>query len=173
MEDKVDPLPNTGVNRIFGLLELLDDRGGREDIYRLADELGYELGELLAVIQAAELLGFLETPGGDVLLLPLGKRAIEGDTNLKKALFKEQLRRLGLFRHLSDYLQAREGQAASREEILEELAHLLPQEDPEQLFETLLNWGRYGELFGYDPDEDRFYLDQLWVSGPARPGGLD
>jgi NitT/TauT family transport system ATP-binding protein len=173
MDDKVDPLPNTGVNRILGLLEFLDDHGGREDIYRIADELDYEFGELLAVVKAAELLGFLETPGGDALLLPLGKRAIEGDTNLKKALFKEQLQRLSLFRHFIDYLKSREGRAASREEILEELALLLPEEDPERTFETLVGWGRYAELFGYDPDEDRFYLDQIWVSGPASPGGLE
>lgn len=173
MDDKVDPLPNTGVNRIFGLLELLDDRGGREDIYRLADESGYEFGELLAVLKAAEMLGFLETPGGDALLLPLGKQAIEGDDNLKKVIFKEQLRRLGLFRHFVAYLKKRERRSASREEVLEELKRLLPQEDPEETFETLVGWGRYAELFGYDPDEDRFYLDQIWISGSARPGGLE
>ena len=36
---------------------------------------------------------------------------------------------------------------------------LLPNEKPERQFITLVNWGRYSELFGYNKDEDRFYLD--------------
>jgi len=161
MEDKIDPLPETGVNRILGLLEIIDDRGGREDIYRIAHELDYEFGDLLAVVKAAELLGFLTTPGGDVLLLPLGKRMIEGDTNVKKAIFKEQLKKVELVKRIIAFLDQREGHCADKEEVLDELARLLPQEDPEKVFQTLVNWGRYAELFGYDPDKDRFYLDQV------------
>jgi hypothetical protein len=44
--------------------------------------------------------------------------------------------------------------------VLEHLAMLLPNEDPEGLFSTIVNWGRFAELFGYNQDEDRFYLDQ-------------
>ena len=42
------------------------------------------------------------------------------------------------------------------EVIVEELAVLLPQEQPRQLFTTLLNWGRYGEVFGYARETDSF-----------------
>ena len=160
MDDKIDPLPETGVNRILGLLEIIDDRGGREDIYRIAHELDYEFGDLLAVVKAAELLGFLTTPGGDALLLPLGKQVIEGDANVKKAIFKEQLKKVPLIKHILDLLAHREGHSANKEEMLTELERLLPQENPEKVFTTLLNWGRYAELFGYNPDEDRFYIDQ-------------
>jgi len=27
------------------------------------------------------------------------------------------------------------------------------------MFSTVVNWGRFAELFGYNKDEDRFYLD--------------
>ena len=43
--------------------------------------------------------------------------------------------------------------------MLEHLAMLLPNETPERQFQTMVNWGRYAELFGYNKDEDRFYLD--------------
>ncbi len=161
MDDKIDPLPDAGVNRILGLLEIIDDRGGREDIYRIAHELDYEFGDLLAVVKAAELLGFLTTPGGDALLLPLGKQVIDGDANVKKAIFKRQLEQVALINRIIEFLAQREGRSADKGEILAELARLLPQEDPEKVFTTLLNWGRYAELFGYDPDEDRFYIDQM------------
>ena len=62
----VEPLPNSTIGKIVGLLEVLDDHGGREDIYKLARELKYEFGELLTVLKAAEMVGFVHTPGGDV-----------------------------------------------------------------------------------------------------------
>jgi hypothetical protein len=37
---------------------------------------------------------------------------------------------------------------------------LLPSEKPDRLFWVIVNWGRFAELFGYNKDEDRFYLDQ-------------
>jgi hypothetical protein len=43
--------------------------------------------------------------------------------------------------------------------VLEHLAMLLPTEKPERQFSTMVNWGRFAELFGYNKDEDRFYLD--------------
>ena len=42
--------------------------------------------------------------------------------------------------------------------IVEELAIRLPHEQPRQLFTTLLNWGRYGDVFGYSRDTDLFFL---------------
>ncbi len=35
----------------------------------------------------------------------------------------------------------------------------LPQEQPRQVFTTLLNWGRYGEVFAYDDHRQAFSLE--------------
>ena len=43
--------------------------------------------------------------------------------------------------------------------MLGHLAMLLPSDKPERQFITMVNWGRFAELFGYNKDEDRFYLD--------------
>jgi hypothetical protein len=93
------PVPEVGMTRILGLLEVLDDHGGREDIYRLARDLSYEFGDLLGVIKAAEILGLVDTPGGDVVLQPLGKQIIESDVNTKKSLLKKQVKGHSLFAH--------------------------------------------------------------------------
>jgi NitT/TauT family transport system ATP-binding protein len=47
----------------------------------------------------------------------------------------------------------------SEEIVLEQLAILLPNEDVEKLFETMVGWARYGELFGYNADDKVLYLD--------------
>jgi hypothetical protein len=41
----------------------------------------------------------------------------------------------------------------------EELAMHLPGEPTDRLFETIISWGRYGELLGYDPEDEEVYLD--------------
>ena len=54
----ITPLPDAGLTLVFGLLELLEDRGGREDGYKIARDLNFKFGDLLKVMKAAEILGF-------------------------------------------------------------------------------------------------------------------
>jgi len=156
---EVTPVPEVGMTKILGLLDVLDDHGGHEDIYRLARDLSYEFGDLLGVIKSAEILGLVHTPGGDVVLQPLGKQIIECDVNTKKSLLKKQVKAHSLFSHFLSFLKSRPDGRASREEILEEAGRILPQEKPNSIFRTLVNWGRYTELFGYNRDDDAVYLD--------------
>ena len=154
----VEPLPSTGISKVLGLLEILDDHGGKEDVYRLAQDLHTPFGELLLVVKGAEMLMLVETPGGDAVLTPLGKKILDSKMNAKKALLKEQMLKLRVFQHFVKILEGVAEHEVPSEVILEELAVLLPQEQPRQLFTTLLNWGRYGEVFGYSRDTDLFYL---------------
>ena len=61
----IDPIPQVGISKIIGLLEVLDDAGGRYDVFRLARDINYEFGEILKVIKAAEMLELVVTPGAD------------------------------------------------------------------------------------------------------------
>src|ERR1700691_312766 len=53
-------LPHARPGGMAGLLELLLDKGGRDDIYRLADDLSFEIDDLFPIVDAAQLLGFLK-----------------------------------------------------------------------------------------------------------------
>jgi NitT/TauT family transport system ATP-binding protein len=157
---EINPIPQTGITRVIGLLELLEGRGGNEDGYRLARDLNFPLSDMLNVMKAAEVLGFVATPSGDIVLEPLGKQFLESDINQRKALLRARLKELGLFSYLVRLLRGQENQSLDREIVLSHLAMLLPNEEPESLFSTLVDWGRFAELFGYNKDQDRFYLDQ-------------
>jgi NitT/TauT family transport system ATP-binding protein len=160
MPTGISPIPDTNLPQVFGLLEVLDDRNGREDGYRLARDLNYDLSELLKVMKAGEILGLVDTPGGDIVLQPLGKKFLESDINERKLILREHLREHGLFNYLIRLLKGQEDKSVDKEMVLEHLLMLLPNEDPERLFNTIVSWGRFAELFGYNKDEDRFYLDQ-------------
>jgi NitT/TauT family transport system ATP-binding protein len=159
-ESFVVPLPPTGLSKVLGLLEVLDDHGGREDIYKLARELRDSFGELIIIIKAAEILNFVETPGGDLVLLPLGKQVIELPVNEKKKIISQQVAKLPLIAHMLRFLAARENHQASRPEVIEELTRVMPTERPKPQFDALVNWGRYSELMTFSRDEDVLKLSE-------------
>jgi NitT/TauT family transport system ATP-binding protein len=156
----INPIPDCQLTWVFGLLEMLEDRGGREDGYKIAREIQFKFSDLLKVMKTAEILGFVSTPSGDIVLEPLGRQLLESDMNQRKLLVREQLKKHGLFAYLMRLLRGQEDRSLTKEVILEHLAMLLPNESPEKMFHTIVNWGRFAELFGYNKDEDRFYLDQ-------------
>src|SRR6202165_746254 len=51
-------LPHARVGGVAGLTELLRDRGGREDLFRLAEELVLDVEDLLPILEACVLLRF-------------------------------------------------------------------------------------------------------------------
>ena len=53
----INPIPDCQLTWVFGLLETLDDRGGRDDGYKIARDLQFNFSDLLKVMKAAEILG--------------------------------------------------------------------------------------------------------------------
>jgi NitT/TauT family transport system ATP-binding protein len=157
---RINPIPDCQLTWVFGLLELLEDRGGREDGYKIARDLQFKFSDLLKVMKTAEIFGFVSTPDGDVVIEPLGRQCLESDVNQRKLIVRERLKTLGLFAYFMRLLHGQEDLSLQKELVLEHLAMLLPNEEPEKVFSTIVNWGRFAELFGYNKDEDRFYLDQ-------------
>ncbi len=157
----IDPIPQVGISRIIGLLEVLDDAGGRYDVFRLARDVNFEFGEILRVLKGAEMLGLVETPGADVVLTSTGGQLLRGRVNSRKKLLKEQLKKLPIFRAVVEALQKSDDRRADEDAFLEIFALHLPAEDSEALLKTVIDWGRYSELIGYSPDDQELYLDHL------------
>ena len=154
----IEPLPSTGISKILGMCEILDDKGGREELFELARDLHMPFSEVLLVIKAAEMLALIDTPGHQAQLTAFGKKVLAAAIKEKKALLGEQMLKLNVFQHVVKLLHAAERGELPAELILEELALRLPHEQPRQMFTTLLNWGRYGDVFGYSRDTDLFFL---------------
>jgi len=148
----LEPLPEVSVNEIVGLLEFLDVHQGEEDIFHLAIEIHKEFGHLINITKAAELLDFVDTPKQKILLTELGKRFVESDTTERKRLWKEQLHKLTIYRHILDMLKSAPKGRLDRNNVEEELVLHLPQENPLKIFNILTSWARYGELFAYSED---------------------
>jgi NitT/TauT family transport system ATP-binding protein len=163
----IEPLPSTGISKILGMCEILDDKGGREELFELARDLHMPFSEVLLVIKAAEMLALIDTPGHQAQLTAFGKKVLGAAIKDKKAMLGEQMLKLNVFQHVVKLLHAADRGELPAELILEELALRLPHEQPRQMFTTLLNWGRYGDVFGYSRDTDLFFLHRPETQPPA------
>ena len=82
-------LPHARPGGIAGLLELLIDYNGRADIYRLADDLAFEIDDLLPIVDAAQLLHFLTVEEGDAAITAAGREYADSEILLQKDLFRK------------------------------------------------------------------------------------
>ncbi|HEX7676902.1 MAG TPA: AAA-associated domain-containing protein, partial [Thermoanaerobaculia bacterium] len=72
-------------------------------------------------------------------------------------IWREHLLKLRLFQDVSALLQREEGEVGA--DIVREMIILaLPRENYEELFETMVRWARFGNLFAYEDDTDRLSL---------------
>jgi NitT/TauT family transport system ATP-binding protein len=86
---KYQMLPHARVGGIAGLLELLHDHGGREDLFRLAEELVMDVEDLLPILEACVVLGFAWLKEGDMQITPQGVAFAEADIQQRKVLFRQ------------------------------------------------------------------------------------
>lgn len=147
-----EPIPRVGASEIVGLLEYLDARGGREDVFRIASDTNRDFGGLIAVVNAAELLDLVDTPKRTVVLSPDGARFVKASPEDRKALWREHILRLHLFQHVHDALERQEKHHVDRDFVLELIAVHMPNEDYDAVFETFVSWSRFGDLFSYDEE---------------------
>jgi NitT/TauT family transport system ATP-binding protein len=164
-----EPIPPVSPGQIFGLMEILRDHGGQMDVFNLDQLTEYDFGHTLSVVKAGEMLEFLDTPKSLVVLTDLGRAFLDADVNGRKTLFRRQLEQLTTFRFVRRLLEEATGGELTKEIVEEELCVRLCTEDIPKLIDVIINWGRYGELFGYSPDSERLYLDQ--PAAATGPGG--
>ena len=152
-------LPHARPGGIAGLLELLNDRGGEDDLYHIAEELLMEVDDLLPIVDAATLLGFSVSQHGDIKLTEAGKQFAEADINTRKLLFREAvLAHITLLQQVYRTLETKADHSITVEFFRDILDEHFPEPEVQAQIDTALNWGRYAELFSYDPEGDRLLL---------------
>lgn len=155
----LQPLPHARPGGISGLLQLLADRGGEEDMYHVAEDLRLEVDDLLPIIDAARLLGFAETREGDIHITERGKEFAAGDIPARKALFREALLTHCTFlRTMDSALHQKSDHSMPLEFFRDILDEHFAEHDVQLQLDTALNWGRYAEIFTYDPETDTLRL---------------
>jgi NitT/TauT family transport system ATP-binding protein len=88
-------------------------------------------------------------PGWYFLAAPLAQR---------KTLFHQAIERLRLFQIIEAKLAEAPEERMSADDVKEMLATLLPYDEREHLFQTIVAWGRFADILDYDQDDDTVFL---------------
>ena len=153
---KYQMLPHARVGGIAGLMELLHDRGGREDLFRLSEELVMDVEDLLPILEACVLLGFARLTEGDVQITPQGVIFADADIQQRKVLFRQAaLEHVTILKQIDSILKRKSDHSIADEFFHDILDEHFAEDEVQRQFETAMNWGRYAEIFDYDREKGR------------------
>jgi NitT/TauT family transport system ATP-binding protein len=159
---KYQILPHARVGGIAGLVELLHDRGGREDLFRLSEELVMDVEDLLPILEACQLLGFAWLKEGDVQLSGQGVRFADADIQRRKVLFREAaLEHVTILKQIDSILKRKSDHSINDEFFHDILDEHFSEEEVQRQFDTAMNWGRYAEIFDYDRESGRLVQTEV------------
>jgi len=145
---RMESIPTVPVSQMLGLLSILRDDPELENIYDISNEIGKDFGDTISLVKAAEILEFVDTPKDQVRFTELGKKFIDADSDTRKEIFAEQVKKLRLFHIILAYLEVQE--EVDEETVMKDISTALPYENPERILKTMIAWGRYAGLMDYD-----------------------
>jgi len=156
---KYPMMPHARPGGIAGLLELLSDRDGRDEIHHLADDLAFEIDDLLPIVEAASLLGYISVKEGNAELTPEGKRFADAGILRRKELFRVAAERVPLIRQINRALANKADHSMPSDFFHDLLDEHFSDEETELQLDTAVTWGRYAELFDRD-SSGRFFIPE-------------
>jgi NitT/TauT family transport system ATP-binding protein len=151
-------LPNSQLSALAGLLERLVAEGGRVDLYRMGGDLVLELDDLMPIVEAGDLLGFITVSEGDLLLTPLGRAYAAASILARKAIIAGRVLRLPVIAWIYETLQRDDDQRVARDYFREQLENDFGDAAEKQL-DVAIHWGRHAELFAYDANARELYME--------------
>ena len=153
------PLPHARAGGISGLLELVVDHGGRDDLPQLAERLRLEVDDLLPIVDAAVMLGLAEVAHGDVMVTPTGTEFAQASQVRSKEIFREQvLARVPLIQTIMQALREKNNGKVKAGLFLDVLDEFYSAKEAQRQFDTAIDWSRYAKLLEYDVDEELIQL---------------
>jgi NitT/TauT family transport system ATP-binding protein len=146
-------LPEASISEVTGLLETLNapENDGMLDLPDVADILMLDIDELFPLTELLEILQFAKVSKGDITITEMGKAFVEADILERKKIFSATLKKhVPLARYIYDQLVRHPRHRALEENFLSLLEDYLAEEEADRVLQTVIEWGRYAELFAYD-----------------------
>jgi NitT/TauT family transport system ATP-binding protein len=153
-------LPYVKIGAIAGLLEIVFNGGNRVDIFVLASDLGFEVDDIVPLMEASVALGLGRIDEGDFLLTERGGTFSQADTLEKKEIFRiAALENVQLIKQIAAVLEATPNHRMGEDFFLEILENHFTSKEAWSQLEIAIDWGRYGEIFAYDYDSGELYSE--------------
>jgi NitT/TauT family transport system ATP-binding protein len=156
------PLPPASVGGLAGLVEIVYAHNGQTDLPDLADELSFDIDDLMPLVDAATVLSLLDVEGAQAFLTDTGRAWYTADIQTTKQIFARQaVQHAPLVRTIVKALENSDD-GTLRDDFFRDLLHRgYTNTDTEQQLDIAIDWGRYGELFDYDADTGELVLSEV------------
>jgi NitT/TauT family transport system ATP-binding protein len=155
-------LPPVSTNMMAGLIETVaaPPYDGKADLPDIARTLQLEVDELFPVAEVLQYLGLAEIKEGDIQLSADARNFAELDPQPRKIMFAQHLlASVPLAQHIRHVLDERPGHRAPRVRFEQELEDYLSDGAAEETLDTVIDWGRYAEIFAYQDHSEMFSLE--------------
>ncbi|KAI3593848.1 ABC transporter, ATP-binding protein (cluster 10, nitrate/sulfonate/bicarbonate) [Cupriavidus sp. U2] len=167
-------LPDADISQMEAVLDLLHESPffGSADLPHLAEEAGLTDDDLLPACEAMQLLGLASIERGDITATALGRSYYETEPPERKVLFgKQLLAHVALAAHIRRELEQSENGEVGEEAILRAMEAYLKPEEAQRVLKIAIDWGRYGEVYGYSFNSGMLTLPQAEENGGAAAQG--
>ena len=157
-------LPEADIGQMEAILDLLHESPffGRADLPHLANDAGLTDDELLPACEAMQLLGLATIERGDITSTALGRSYYETEPPERKVVFgKQLLSHVALATHIRRELEASVDGEVGEESILREMEAFLKPDEAQRVLTIAIDWGRYGEIYGYSFNSGVFTLPDV------------
>lgn len=161
MPDGQQFMPNATPGGLAGLLDVLAENPDGIDLADLASLLSFEVDDLFPLIDAGAMLEVLDVHDGRAQLTEAGWQWHDADILGSKTVFARlALQHAPLVRTIDHALKQSKSGRLRGELIVDLLRSRHEDIKARQQFRIAVTWGRYGELFDYDADDDMLILDE-------------
>ncbi len=159
-------LPDVDPSELSGLIETMTFYEGRIDLPELAEDVSMNIDDLFPIIETLEILGFAKVAEGDIQLSELGVEFSNADLQTRKHLFARRLlEKVPLARYIRRILDEKPSHRVSEERFLTKLEDYLSEKEADRVLHTMIDWGRYAEIFAYDFNSGMLSLENPGIEG--------
>jgi len=159
-------LPDIELTQLFGLIKAFetdfkDKKVSLNDLAAKQKQLSDdELSPLFVMLDILDILHFARLSPGSIELTTTGHQFANSDIQEKKQIFSQQLLLyVPLAAYIKRILNENPNHTLKQEDIMELLESYFDKETAQQVFETIIDWGRYAEIFSYNADRKTLNLD--------------
>ena len=164
-EDEIDigyRLPQVQISELSGFMETLvsGEYESKVDLPVLAEDLHLEIDDLFPITEVLQILHFAHVSEGDIELTESGLRFAKADILERKKIFAKHLMQyVPLACHIRHILDTTSDHEAAEGTFLKELEQNLSEQASDEVLTTVIEWGRYAEIFAYDYDSGQLSLE--------------
>lgn len=161
-------LPDVSPNTMIGFLDIIVDMLEQKDrinIFEISQKLLLDVDDLYPVLEACQILGFIDVREGDIILLENGREFAKSDPVRQKEIFsKALLENVFLAKEIYAVLKMKKGKRMKLDFFIDIIKEHFSQSEVKRQINIILMWGRFAEIFEYDEKSEDVYIPESPVS---------